>query len=166
MGFFDEVKKAAAGAKDGFAQAGEAIGNAKQGWTDAVAAQNEAQAAQREAFAQQLKIIDATPDDELARINAGDGPGRAVVMGVSHNLEDGESVLRTNATAYIRMRLADGLGPEQKLKLWIDSGTIRSLRAGSEIPVQYDRATGLIVDKPDMKAIAADVKAKKKSGGF
>ncbi len=67
---------APAGAKDGFAQAGEAIGNAKQGWTDMVAAQNEAQAAQREAFAREL-AEDHRPDlrqDEVARINAGDGP--------------------------------------------------------------------------------------------
>lgn len=153
MGFFDDMKK-------GFS-------DLKQGIQEQQAAAHEAQVAQRDAFAQQLKIIGETPQDEVDRINAGDGPGRAVVIGVSHNLEDGESSFRTNATAYLRLRqTGGGLGPEQKVKLWIDSGTIRSMRAGLEVPVQYDRATGLIVPKPDMKAIAAEVKALKKSGGF
>lgn len=168
MGFFDELKKAGSGIKDGFAQAGQAVGDVKQNWSDAVTAQQDAAAAQREAFAQQLKIIDPTPQDEVDRINAGTGPGRAVVMGVSHNLEDGEHTFRTNGTAYVRMRLTGGqLGPEQKVKLWIDSGTIRALYTGTEIPLDYDRATGLVVPKPDMKAIAAELKDKKKGGrGF
>lgn len=166
MGFFDELKKAAGGVKDGFAQAGDAFNSVKDGLKGQAAMQAEAQAAQREAFAQQLTIIDETPQDEIDRINAGDGPGRAVVMGVQHWLEEGENTLRTNATAYVRIRqTGGGLGPEQKVKLWTDSGTIRTLRAGFEIPLQYDRATGLIVDKPDMKAIAAEVKAKRKGGG-
>ena len=87
------------------------------------------------------------------------------MTGNSNNLESGENVFRTNATIYVRMRLAGGeLGPEAKLKVWTSSAVIRALVAGTEIPAIFDRATG-VATALDQKAIAAELKARKKGGG-
>ena len=165
MGLFDDMKKAmgeaADAAKIGVAQAKEQVDTAKAGYQEAV---DQSRAAQEE-LERNRPIIDPTPQDEVDRINAGTGPGIAVVSGNRNNLESGENVYRTNAQIAVRMRLANGqLGEASWHKLWTSSGVIRSLVPGTEIPVEIDRVSATVTSI-DQKAIAAALKARKKGGG-
>ena len=165
MGLFDDMKKAmgeaAEAAKVGVAQAKEQIDTAKAGFAEAA---EQSRAAQEE-IARNAPIIDPTPQDEVDRINAGTGPGIAVVSGNQNNLESGDNVYRTNAKISVRMRLANGqLGEASWHKLWTSSGVIRALVPGTEVPAEVDRTTWTVTAL-DHKAIAAALKARKKSGG-
>jgi hypothetical protein len=172
MGFFDNVKKAMDSAKEGYAdaadaaktglaQAKEQLDTARAGFAEAAA---QSRAAQEE-FERNRPIIDPTPQSEVDRINAGTGPGIAVVSGNRNNLESGESVYRTNAQIGVRMRLANGqLGDASWHKLWTSSAVIRALLPGTEIPAEVDRATGTVTAL-DQKAIAASLKSRRKGGG-
>ena len=165
MGFLDDMKKAmgeaADAAKTGVANAKEQIDTAKAGFQDAAAQSRAAQ----EDIARNAPIINPTPQDEVDRINAGTGPGIAVVSGNQNNLESGEDVFRTNAKISVRMRLAKGqLGEASWHKLWTSSGVIRALVPGTEVPAEVDRSTWTVTAL-DQKAIAAALKARKKGGG-
>jgi hypothetical protein len=165
MGFLDDMKKAmsdaADAAKTGVAQAKEQVDTAKAGFQDAAA---QARAAQEE-IARNAPIINPTPQDEVDRINAGTGPGIAVVSGNQNSLESGDNVYRTNAKIAVRMRLANGqLGEASWHKLWTSSAVINALVPGTEVPAEVDRTTWTVTAL-DQKVIAASLKARKKGGG-
>jgi hypothetical protein len=141
MGFFDELKNAASSVKSGFEELG--------------AQQREQAEAARNA---PVEIIDPTPQDEIDRMNAESGPGRGVLIGSQDTLESGESVMRAQATLWVRARLAGGeLGPTTQTKVWMNSKTIRGLRRGQEVPILFDRITGNVMSV-DAKGVMAEFK--------
>lgn len=140
MGVFDNIRSAVNVVKSGVAEA-----------------QAAARAQEEAARNAPIEILNPTPQDEVDRLNAAGGPARGVLASVNYTMEEeGDMVWKMPVTLQVRARLADGqLGTQTKIRVWISSRLAKMLRRGHEIPVMFDRATG-IVTEVDAKAMAAE----------
>lgn len=123
MGLFDNVRKVVAGYRD------------------------MAQASQAEADRVPLTIRNPTPQADVDRLIAAGGVSRGVVVRATHNETNGERVANMAVNITCRARLANGeLGEPAKIKVRTSWQVAALLDPGLEIPIMFDRATGIVTD--------------------
>ena len=106
-----------------------------------------AQAQQAEADRVPLTIRNPTPQADVDRLIAAGGVARGVVVRATHNQTNGERVANMGVNITCRARLANGeLGEPANIKVRTSWQVAALLDPGLEIPVTFDRATGVVTD--------------------
>ena len=106
-----------------------------------------AHAQQAEADRVPLTIRNPTPQAEVDRLIAAGGVARGVVVRATHNETSGERVANMAVNITCRARLANGeLGEPAKIKVRTSWQVAALLDPGLEIPVTFDRVTGVVTD--------------------
>lgn len=104
-----------------------------------------AQAAQAEADRVPLTILNPSPQPEVDRLIAAGGVARGVVVRATHGETSGERVASMRVDITTRARLGNGeLGEPASIKVRTSWRVAALLDPGLEIPVTFDRSTGIV----------------------
>lgn len=104
-----------------------------------------AQASQAAADRVPLTILNPTPQAEVDRLIAAGGAARGVVVRATHQETNGERVANMAVKITTRARLAGGeLGEPAVIKVRTSWQVAALLDPGLEIPITFDRATGVV----------------------